>query len=306
MPRRGGVIVSLHGGVGNQLFQYAAGRTLSARRGLPLHVVRERLPLGRSIGVDDLVDVPKPSLTRFERFLCGADAGFLVRAPASARRAARALARRTAGYGEVSQSLMEMADPLREVTPSTRYVHLRGLFQHRSWYGPVLDDVVAAIAQHLGPRLDPARGDGVVAMHFRRGDYLLHGYDLPLSFHEEALSLVLERGGPVSEVLVLSDDHDFALLAAEHVGRRGVVGRAVSGGSDLDDFCTLATAQHLVMSNSTFVWWAAVLGDRLRAGGAGRVVACPAPWMPLRAAATIPAQSLDLSRGDWVLHPVCR
>jgi hypothetical protein len=225
--------------------------------------------------------------------------------PSSIKRIVKPVARRRSRYTVIQQDLMQMADPRVEIDAGERYVHLRGLFQHPSYYEPVLADIVSRIVDKLGPSLDARAGDGVVAMHFRRGDYVLHGYDLPLSFQEEALSTIVERH-MVSRILVMSDDHDFARLAAEHFERGGLTATVVGGDpdrSELDDFCALASAQHLAMSNSTFAWWAAMVGDRLR-GDDDRVVVCPTPWMPLRAAGTIPAATLDLSRDRWILHPV--
>jgi hypothetical protein len=301
--------VSLSGGVGNQLFQYAAGRTIAAERGVPLQVVALPHRGSRSLGIRDLLDVPKAVLTPHERFLCGFPDAPLAGTPALVKRAAKSVDRQASRYHIVRQTLLDMADPKPDFDPRYRYLHLRGFFQHPSYYEPVLDEIVDEMSRKLGPTLDLDSGAGVVAMHFRRGDYLLYGYDLPFSFHEGALS-VITRSCPVSRVLVMSDDSDFAALAAEHFEREGLPAEAVAGGAartDLDDFRTLTTAQHVVMSNSTFVWWAAVLGDRIRGvdgSSAGRTVVCPAPWMPRRAAGTIPADRLDPSRPGWVLHSV--
>jgi Glycosyl transferase family 11 len=301
--------VSLSGGVGNQLFQYAAGRTIAAERGVALQVSARPAQGSRSLGIRDLLDVPKAIFTRHERFLGGFPDAPLAGAPVFLKRAARSVDRRATRYHVVRQTLLEMADPKPEFDPRYRYLHLRGFFQHPSYYERVLDEIVGEMSRKLGPTLDFDSGAGVVAMHFRRGDYLLYGYDLPFSFHEGALS-VITRSCPVSRVLVMSDDSDFAALAAEHFEREGLPAEAVSGGtarSDLDDFRTLTTAQHVVMSNSTFVWWAAVLGDRIRGvngSSVDRTVVCPAPWMPRRAAETLPADRLDLSRPGWVLHSI--
>ena len=302
MPRPGAVIVSLEGGVGNQLFQYAAGLAFASERQVPFQVVRGRLIASRALDATNLLEVPAQSLTPYERFLCGLPGGSFRRMPAALMRVVKPMARRRARYRVVHQDLMQMADPRVDVAERERYVHLRGLFQHPSYYESVLADVVGGIVDKLGPRLDPGAGQGVVAMHFRRGDYVLHGYSLPLSFQEAALSTVVE-GRAVSRLLVMSDDLDFAGLAAEHFERGGIAATVVGGDpdrSELDDFCALASAQHLVMSNSTFAWWAAMVGDRLRPGG-DRVVVCPTPWMPLRASGTIPAATLDLSRDHWTL-----
>ncbi len=305
MPRRGAVIVSLNGGVGNQMFQYAAGVAFAQQRRVPLQVVPGRALATRAVDVPDLVDVPPLSLTAYERFLCGLPGGSLRRMPQPVRRALRPAARRAARYTEVRQSLMQMADPPVAPDAGERYLHLRGLFQHRGYYEPVLDEVVTGIVDKLGPHLDGGAGEGVVAMHFRRGDYVLHGYDLPFSFQSEALRLVADRCA-VSRVVVMSDDDDFARLAAEHFALGGFAATAFADDpqrSELDAFCALASAQHLVMSNSTFVWWAAVVGDHLRARD-DRVVVCPTPWMPLHTAGTIPSATLDLSRPHWVLQSV--
>jgi hypothetical protein len=308
MAGRGAVVVSLTGGVGNQLFQYAAGLTLSLDRDVPLHVQAARVPAARELGVGDLVEVPPSTLGPVERFVCGFPGGLFGRAPSVVRRPVRSGAQRAVGYQEVRQSLMQMADARTTFDPKVQYLHLRGLFQHASYYEPVLDAITASMARKLAPTLDVASGDGTVAVHFRRGDYLLHGYDLPLSYQESALAVVRERA-EITRVVVMSDDPEFARLAAEHFGRRGYDAHAVlpdPARGELDDFCMLAGAAHLVLSNSTFVWWAAVLGDRLRSGGdTGRVVVCPTPWMPMRAAGTIPSGTLDLSRPNWELQSVC-
>jgi hypothetical protein len=301
MPDRGVVIVSLSGGVGNQMFQYAAGRTIAVERDMHLYLAPRPLAPTRSLEARDLLDVPKVDLTRYERFIAGLPKGNLEHVPKFVRRPAKSLARGRSRYHELRQTLMQMADPRPPLPDDLRYLHLRGFFQHPSYYLPVLDDVAAAMAVNLGPP-DTASGDGVVVMHFRRGDYTHFGYELPFSFHEEALALIAERC-PISAIRVMSDDNDFEMLAAEHFERRGhavVVGDRSR--SDRDDFVALATAEHMVMSNSTYVWWAAVLGDHLRTRE--RVVVCPAPWMPMRAARTIPADRLDLSRPHWTLHPV--
>jgi hypothetical protein len=102
----------------------------------------------------------------------------------------------------------------------------------------------------------------------------------------------------------MSDDVAFSALAAEHFARLGFEVEDFEQEpthSDLDSFLMLATAQHVVMSNSTFVWWAAVIGDQLRSEP--RTVVCPKPWMPARATASLPVDRLDLARPNWTLQP---
>jgi hypothetical protein len=294
----------LSGGVGNQLFQYAAGRTIAAERDLPLQVSARRAHATRTLGIRDLLDVPKSALTRHERFLAGFPDAAFEWMPLALRKTVRTLDRRIARYFVLEQAQLQMADPKPELDDHWRYIHLRGFFQHPTYYEPVLDAVIEEMVSKLRDKLDVTSGDGVVAMHFRRGDYVLNGYDLPLSFHEEALAAVANAHS-VRRVVVMSDDVAFSALAAEHFGRRGfdvLDFESESGHTDLDSFLMLATAQHVVMSNSTFVWWAALIGDRLRR--TNRMVVCPKPWMPARAAASIPVDRVDLARAEWVVQTI--
>ena len=253
----------------------------------------------------DVIDAPAGSLTAHERFICGLRSPTLRRLPAGLKQTARALARRASHYREIYQSLLQMADPAVAISEQDRLIHLRGLFQHPSYYDAVLDDVVTSMLARLSDRIDLAAGDGVAAVHFRRGDYVLHGYDLPFSFQANAVAEIAAQH-ELTRVVVMSDDEEFAILAAEHFVRCGLPAVATTGSerAELDDLTALACAQHLVMSNSTFVWWAAVLGDRLRQGRSDRVVVCPTPWMPMSAADTIPSATLDLSRPGWLMHSV--
>jgi glycosyl transferase family 11 len=293
----------LTGGVGNQLFQYAAGRKLATERDAPLHVLHSPEGATRSLTLRDLLGVPPPALDPKLRFVCGLRNAWLGAAPQFIQRPVRSALRRRVGYHELHQSLMQMADRAPTVDDRWRVLHLTGFFQHPSFYEPVLKEVLSEIAANVARACEPARGDGVVAVHFRRGDYLLHGYALPFGYQERALELITSKT-TVSRVVVLSDDDDFGRLAADHLARGGVPATAVdtAAGSDADDFRILATAQHVVMSNSTFAWWAAAVGDALRPAG-DRLVACPVPWMPATAEGRIPAAKLSLLRAGWLSVP---
>jgi hypothetical protein len=196
-----------------------------------------------------------------------------------------------------------MVYPFEIEHANPRVVVLRGLFQHPSYFEPALERVRDGVLKKLHERFESARGaDGSVAVHFRRGDYLRPGFCLPLSFQTRALAEVAQRAA-VNDVSVTSDDPDFAELAAEHFTRLGYPATARSGSqweAELDDLCALAGARHLVMSNSTWAWWAAVLGDGIHAR-TDRVVVCPCPWMPAAASERVPP-GLDFGRPGWISY----
>jgi hypothetical protein len=300
MPRQPLVVVSLTGGVGNQLFQYTAGRTLSRALDGPLHIEPAPRTVSRTVALPDLLEVPVYELSRRERFF--------IRHGSSPSEEQRLLHRASAGLNRkaakltlIRQNVRQLTDPRPSLDDSPRIVHLRGLFQHPSYFEPSLDLVCEELAARLPARHSLEHGDGVAAIHIRRGDYIFHGFALPFSFYEATLAELAESVC-IRCLFVTSDDEDFARLAAANFERLGiptVVPDPTGKRSEVDDFYALATAQYFIMSNSTFAWWAAVLGDHIRKGP--RVVVCPTPWMPRRPTTTI-SPDLDLAQAGWRLR----
>lgn len=256
------VFVRLHSGVGNQLFQVAAGHQVAAEQNRPLALVgsaETAATLRRLVG-DDL-DVVAPTHVLLAPYSGASNimgsvlrrAGALLPAPIST-----VIRQRPAASGLERPSL-----PRRRWRP----VVLDGYFQHETWV-PSPDALGKKIADHLSqPSLTQT------AVHLRRGDFLRLGQGLPASYYEQALDLV----GGADDVVVVSDDELAAEGLASRLQRLGIKAEASGGGSVVEDFATLAASRNLIMSNSTFSWWAAVAGDNQH-NGTGRTVICPQPW----------------------------
>ena len=114
-------------------------------------------------------------------------------------------------------------------------------------------------------------------LHVRGGDYRGLGWQLDIDYYERSLTLL----GDPSVVRIVTDDRAAGEEVAAMCTRCGWACAVESpGASAVDDFWTLAAARRLVMSNSTFCWWAAQVGDaHWGAGSAGRVVVFPQQWV---------------------------
>ena len=122
--------------------------------------------------------------------------------------------------------------------------------------------------QRDSPALDRWRdriaAPGTAAVHVRRGDLLKRcnrsfAVQSP-AYYEEAARALAERTG-VEEFYVFTDDPGWV---REQVRLPGSM-TLVSGGpgtSPADDFQLMRLATHFVIANSTFSWWAAWLGER--------------------------------------------
>lgn len=272
------VVVALTGGLGNLLFQVAAGRRLAARR-----------------DADLLVLPPASAREATARPLLWEALGHQIpeAMPGLVRRlsSGRSWSRWGGQVSELRQKASQAFRPPGEA-PLGGMIVLRGYFQHPGFLGVEVESVAEllrpwAVASRQAPPAD-------LALHVRRGDYVARGWALPPDYYLRAVTHVTERLGRACRVVIVGDDR----LAAE-----GLAARLVAhdrSGSDFTvepasgvaaDFAALAAARHLVMSNSTFCWWAAVVGDTSPALDSDRIVVAPDAWLGTREHA--------LRRPDW-------
>lgn len=152
---------------------------------------------------------------------------------------------------------------------SPRLIQLEGWFQRHEYYRPHREKIREWLT--FNPELLKRGGKRPdVVVHVRRGDYVALGWALPYSYYEEALTRLLPGGG---NVLIATDDRKDPFF------RNFVRWRPeFSNGSPLEDMCIMANAQCLIMSQSTYSWWPAFLGDL-------QAVVCPVPsfgvWSPM-------------------------
>ena len=242
------VTVEITGGLGNQMFQYAAARSLALRLDAPL-----RLDLGfyragrhRTFELDRLA-VP-PALLR--------------EAPASrlARLAGRLLGQGGASYEEphfhYDPAFAALSAPVR----------LKGYFQSPRYFEAHADTIRSELmppaasdaeSRDLAAVLSAAES---VALHIRRGDYVTSAKaqaiyaQCTLGYYAEALSR-LPGDGPV---VVFSDDIAWA-RANLSSPRRLVFAGEKAPRDGLADLHLMTRARHHVIANSSFSWWGAWL-----------------------------------------------
>jgi hypothetical protein len=259
------ITIPLQGGLGNQLFELAAGLVLEARHGR------------RVVYSDHWLRHPTEGETPRAFALDGLLApGELVHAPAPrVGRAADRLLR---------QRVIELSaddDALARVSGSTRVV--AGYFQRLSY----VEEVWPALRRRFESSGYPAHSRLVSpeagshgAVHYRLGDYLSnsnannhHGVTSPGYFAEVIRDGHARLG--ITDWQVVSDDTTAAL---ELLGSTDLPSEvrltAPPAGGEWDDLAVLASARVCAISNSSFSWWAAYLGAASRPTS----VVAPTPW----------------------------
>jgi hypothetical protein len=266
------------GRLGNQLFQYAALRSVCA--------ADERLVL---VGFHDLRAV----MDQLDAtFVCGDVNGWCLRTIARGRRVLDSLMARqllvSLGrevHGEGGSSLRMSAG----LFPKLRYC-TKGYFQSESHFDPavveplhVRDTIMRPAHELLHALGSPDRPR--VFVHVRRGDYLefpskLEPAVLPLEWYHACMDRLRSRyQDPV--FVVCSDDRRYVSEMFS-----GIADVHVHHHSPYIDFALMSACDGGVLSPSSYAWWAAYFANRRRPGG---VFVGPEFWCGHRAKRWYPA-----------------
>mgnify|MGYP000090568489 CR=1 FL=1 len=270
-------VLETQGGIGNQLFQYAAALSIARRKSAPLLIDRWRheLPGGRPFQLSDIVD--ERFVTKTHHNILGASGtrGKVM------RRAFRVAARNGLVRGTYWSRCIGFDRQAYEVAPPTRLV---GYFQSWKYFDNSTEEIFArlnALSASVAPLNQSAdqvdSNEGSVGMHVRLGDYLsphvrrIHP-PLPAAYYEAALSRLRDEGfGP--DLLVFTDDEVEVLKLLRRI-RHSFNPRIESQAtSPLQTLLRLSRSTALITANSTFSWWGAWLASRR-----GVTVIAPRVW----------------------------
>ncbi len=288
------MLTGLRGGLGNQLFEYAA--TLRAMRetgasSYELVFVEEWFSPDLVDYVD--VDARRPTRADRARWVELADRPGPLRPVLTWR--ARAYERRSSRLVVSQYSPFEPPAPLPHGVP----VRLDTFAQHPGWWADDWRTVVTALVAKAPPGYAElvARQRVVISLR-QRADYVRETWQLPLRYYTDLFANL--RAAGVEEVVLQADEPAFIPWLRSVVESAGLrVGEAVrlTGEPARDDFWNLAAASTLAIPNSTFSWWAAAV-----ATGRDPLVRVlyPTPWLPNRwTAGPVP----DLGLPGWTPLP---
>ena len=281
------IYLRLMGGLGNQLFQYAAGRSLADRRGVELviddrYVLRKSHHSGLSL---DAFNIRARQMNNLER------KHFSERSIIVARwfkKLIRPLGRvywETQHNYDTSIDNLPVGQLLIGFWQSEEYMHdLHQLRLDLEFKVPLTEP-----AKKLSLTIDAVES---VALHVRRGDYLKdqktsarHGV-CSQSYYQSAIDLVLAEK-PTAEFFVFSDDAKWVKANLQLPPQCTYVSAANITAEE--DLVLMSGCKHQIIANSTFSWWGAWLNKNC-----DKVVVCPTPWFDDETIAT-----QDLLPANW-------
>lgn len=291
------VIVTLFGGLGNQLFQYAAGLTIAREANAEL-LVYEKSDVGLPGFLDIAVKPMDQAVLRRSALATPEQRSLFRRVTWQIHSEFNRLSGTSVMYRQNSAFDSRTSSP---PLPTSKYLGLHGYFQHPSWFESTLEFLIQSLGAKVDLESSPLVHDRLndigeyTIVSFRRGDYLRSGSELPLGHYQRAIDVLPSSGGPL---IIVSDDEliskfgevwfaerGFEVIPQSHFGDRGRI----------RDLTLLSRATQVVMANSTFCWWGTVLGDvRATETTTTRHVVAPKQWLkePLGAEALV--------RPEWI------
>jgi hypothetical protein len=143
---------------------------------------------------------------------------------------------------------IELPGVLRDTTP--RRIVLHGYFQRYEYYQPFKDSIRKS---WLVPEFRPAslRPTGEIALNIRRGDYIQMGWATPFKFFRDVLESVRHE-----RVCIVTDEP-----ADPFFKRFRPYAPVLFHEGPLEDFAMLLSFRRMVITQSTFSWWAAFLSE---------------------------------------------
>ncbi len=281
------VITKIIGGLGNQLFQYAAGKSLTLHHGTELKL--------------DLTAFKDYTLRNFSLDLFN-------------------LQYEIAGEAEIKKfTERNLLDKFRDqfnLLSNGKYyrekffhfdknffnhpadVYLKGYWQSEKYFLPVVEIIrkefiikqeqimnVAALATTL-------KEVESVSIHIRRGDYTnpaileMHGI-LSSAYYQQAIDKILKHF-PDAVFYIFSDDMNWVKENLKIENKVYVSGELSK--TAIEDFYLMSQCKHNIIANSSFSWWSAWLNNNKE-----KIVIAPERWFN-----TKPTDTQDLIPSGWL------
>ncbi len=272
------VLVTLRGGLGNQMFQYAIGRSIAEKH-------------GRRLFLDDLaLRIDHPGRTR-RAYALGA---FNIKAELTSRA-------RVEGCGIRAVLVQERRGFHEQVLKPCplAQLELQGFWQDERYFLDIAHVLRAHFRMRPGPwessRWQPliAATPNAVCVHVRRQDYLTpQGGGIGFVGQEYYRRAIAAMARLVQDVryFVFSDDIPWCreYLPLDH-SHSFIEHDCGAGDHTCTDFSLMTLCRHFIIANSSFSWWAAWLGSDPR-----KIVIAPKVWFH-----DIPSDSDDIVPRAW-------
>lgn len=264
------VIVKLKGGLGNQMFQYAAAAGIKKRNEsifLDLSFLKKYNQttdnfIARNFELDIFSNIGSLILTPFKSKLFDGSSK---------------ISRRLKSLNILNHEILFQADNdhnLIDLSSKSSIRYLDGYFQSQQYFNNVKESIIEKFSfpeldQHNeGIKKQILASNNSTSIHIRRGDYVAnsqifkyHGV-LSLDYYKNALNHLKNELCVEPELFVFSDDFEWVI---ENLDLSTTNLHLIEGNTEENswkDMALMTFCKHHIIANSSFSWWGAWLSQR--------------------------------------------
>jgi hypothetical protein len=279
------VRIFLRGGLGNQMFQYAAGLRLSVKTGAPLIIdytyVNDRFPrpsfTPRKYSLD--IFTTQPRFTIFTKLSTAFPIPGIWLGLDVLLIGIRALFRREKIFIEKNNFILD-ADVLNASGNAT----LIGYWQTEKYFEDTKNEVrnafqfrIPLVGEAIGIAKEIAETQSI-SLHVRRGDYVSHKNDASffgdtnVAYYENAIAYIAEHVES-PKFFVFSDDIAWCKENIKTPTLAVFMDDATAGYKASGHLRLMSLCKHNIIANSSFSWWGAWLN-----ANPNKIVIAPKKW----------------------------
>lgn len=285
------VYTNIHGGLGNQLFQYAIGRSISIKNGVKLKL---------DISLMNGYDLRTFGLNKFKfsgEIATLSEVKYYSSNNKYFNKILQSIYSKTPFGGNFYCEQNEFVFDPRVMNITKGYI--TGYWQSYKYFDAIRSTLLKdlKIKEELNLKnikvLEKINGSNSVSLHIRRGDYVNNSKNnrlynvFGIEYYNKAINFINHKvENPY--FFVFSDDLEWA---SENINIDGQV-EFVNVNSTINpefDLMLMSNCKHNIIANSTFSWWAAYLNENSR-----KNVIAPNKWM-----STI-SDLEDLYPSNWI------
>lgn len=267
------IITRLCGGLGNQMFQYAVGKTLADKVGQELKVDIE--------GYATQIQGDTPRSYRLQFFSLKAE----VASPEEIKQYKYPYGIISKGWRYLKKKIFRKfyLDYHPEIIKNTPQ-YLDGFFQSEKYFLKNRDAILNDFKikpEYISNEMSEFKKiinetPNAVSLHVRRGDYFannittkIHGVDLS-KYYKEAIALITQKIG-TPHFFVFSDDIEWVKQNLNIDGPKTYISSPTL--EDYQELVLMSFCRHNIIANSSFSWWGAWLNNNPE-----KIVVAPTQW----------------------------
>lgn len=271
------IIIKLQGGLGNQLFQYALGRTIEKK-------YKKEVAYDLSFFNNQQKLTPRTyCLDKYNTKLRIASGGEISKTKYAFGIFSKIsyFIKKALNKFFFKKYHISYESDFLESLKDNNSLYLEGYWQSFRYVEPCIEELGKEITlkdatSHLFEDIvEKILKSESVAIHIRRGDYLKTGGDLAtldISYYERANNFVSQKLKNI-QYYIFTDDVIWAKENLQFLGKENIVFVSDIGLNDYEELLLITKCKSVFIANSSYSWWGAVLNSNENA-----IIVCPKDW----------------------------